>query len=52
MKSKIKVTWLGWQERVSGNSFLLVNEAISHTTVAYDPQKHIICLHELEKEAI
>ena len=45
MKSKIKVTWLGYQEQSGGVFFLLVNEVISHTTVTYDPQKHIIIRH-------
>jgi hypothetical protein len=39
-QKKIKVTWLGYQERLDGSQVILVNEVDSRTTVVYDKDKH------------
>lgn len=39
-KELIKVVFLGYQERVDGTSFLLVNEVEGRSTVKFDKQKH------------
>lgn len=46
IKKAVCVTYLGYQERVDGTSFLLVNEVDTHSTVTFDPKKHVI----IEKE--
>jgi len=35
-----EVAYLGFQEKIDGTSFLLVNEVDTHSTVVYDPKKH------------
>jgi len=43
MKNKlIEVVWLGDQEKIDGTFIFLVDEGKSHSTVEYDPKKHII----------
>ncbi len=43
MKDKMtEVVFLGYQEQIEGESMMLVNEVESHSTVKYDPKKHII----------
>lgn len=39
---KKQVTYLGYQDRLDGTKFLLVNEIDTHSTVAFNPEKHII----------
>ena len=38
----IQVVFLGYQERIDGTSFLLVNEVKSHSTIIYDKEKHVL----------
>ncbi len=38
----IEVVFCGYQERLDGTSFLLVNEIESRSTVKYDKEKHIL----------
>ena len=42
VKKAIEVVFLGYQERVDGTSFLLVNEVESNSTVKYEEKKHIL----------
>ena len=43
MKNKlIEVVFCGYQERIDGTSFLLVNEIKSHSTVKYDKEIHVL----------
>jgi len=43
MKDKlIDVVFLGYQEQIKGGSIFLVNEVESHSTVKYDPSKHVL----------
>ncbi len=43
MKNKlIEVVFCGYQERIDGTSFLLVNEVKSHSTVKYDKEIHVL----------
>jgi len=34
-----KVTYLGWQEKLDGSKYLLVNEIDTHSAVVYDKKK-------------
>jgi len=43
-----EVTYLGWQEKLDGSKFLLVNEVDGHSTVPYDKKKHILVWQENE----
>jgi len=43
MKDKmIEVVYLGYQETIDGTFIYLFNEVKGHSTVEYDPKKHII----------
>ena len=37
-----EVVFRGYQERIDGTSFLLVNEVKSHSTVKYDKEIHVL----------
>jgi len=39
---KKRVACVGKQYRTDGSYFILVNDPYSHSTISYDPDKHII----------
>ena len=39
---KKQVTYLGYQDRLDGTQYLLVNEVDGHSTVAFNPERHVI----------